>query len=114
MKFDRLYNLIMEDTFDDLPYQEQRERVQSSFEQGANTLWQSLEQFDLFVLILNFDDEMFAKYKEDDWSYQNSKKYAKELKDKNIVNDNYAYFDNVKGEQTWQDVANEVWEYYGV
>ena len=121
-KFNRIYNLIMEDSteFFGLPYQEQRERVYYSFEQGAPVVWQSLEQFDLFTLLLEFGDE-WEKYKDDDWSYQNSKQYAKRLKER-IESDSFqfpandfAYFSTQeKVQKTWQDVADEVWSYYEV
>lgn len=136
-KFNKLYKMIMEDktqevnnkifdyidngqNFDDLPYQEQRQIIQTMdqnvkvYGEEAKGLYQNVNQFSLYSLLKQFDKQLFKKYSEDDWGFDNSRKYANQLKNKNVITNQYAYYSNVKGEQTWQDVAEEVWEYYEV
>lgn len=106
--------------FDDLTYQEQRQIVQTMdqnvkvYGEEAKGLYQNVNQFSLYSLLKQFDQQLFKKYSEDDWDFDNSRKYANQLKNKDVITNQYAYYSNIKGEQTWQDVAEEVWEYYEV
>ena len=138
-KFNKLYNLIMEDknqkinqkisdyiddgkNFDDIPYQEQREIIQNMdqnvqvYGEEARGLYYNVTQFNLCFLLREFYPELYRKYQKEDWNDQDvAKKYAATLKDDKIEIPNYyAYYSKDKGVQTWQDVANDVWEYYGV
>ena len=136
-RFNRLYNLIMEDknqeinqkvldyidngqNFDDIPFEQQRQIVANIdqnievYGQDARGLYYNVYQFSLASLLKQFAPELYKKYQNENWYDQNvAKEYAAQLKNVDIPN-NYAYYSNDKGEQTWQDVANEVWEYYGV
>lgn len=116
--FDKNYKLIMQDVqqeFFNLPYPEQRDRVISSLEQGAPVLWQSLQQFDLTILLLYFSN-VWDKYKYDDWNFDTAKEYAKQLK-YDIASGKVEFPSNINavpGGLTWGDIANEVWDYYKV
>ena len=138
-KFNKLYNLIMEDknqkinqkisdyiddgkNFDDIPFEQQRQIVANMdqniqvYGQEARGLYYNVYQFSLASLLKQFAPELYRKYQKEDWNDQDvAKKYAATLKDDKIEIPNYyAYYSKDKGVQTWQDVANDVWEYYGV
>ena len=138
-KFDQLYNLIMEDknqeinqkisdyidngqNFDDIPFEQQREIIQNMdqniqvYGQEARGLYYNVYQFSLTFLLKQFAPELYRKYQNENWYDEDvAKEYASMLKNSNVtIADSYAYYSNDKGEQTWQDVANDVWEYYGV
>ena len=106
--------------FDDIPFEQQRQIVETmdqniqTYGQEARGLYYNVYQFSLASLLKQFAPELYKKYQNENWYDQDvAKKYAAQLKTIDIPN-NYAYYSNEKGEQTWQDVAKEVQEYYGV
>ena len=136
-RFNKLYKLIMEDktqeinqkvsdyidkgqNFDDIPFEQQRQIVANMdqniqvYGQDARGLYYNVYQFSLASLLKQFAPELYKKYQNENWYDQDvAKEYAKELKNIDIPN-SYAYYSNEKGEQTWQDVANEVMQYYEI